>query len=201
MQRNGTHGRVVNKILPMALLFILIIFDQLTKCYFHQFYNEGGRDAVTVIDGFLYWHVSFNTGAAFSLFQGEEWAQTLFIVLTVIALIALYVYYMMVREKYSFVKYALAILAAGILGNFIDRLAFGKVVDFISVNLWGWYFPTFNIADSAITVGVIMFIVHFLFLDAECLFCSKKTREARKARLAAAEGKNADEERREEDGK
>lgn len=189
MQGNGSHGRIANKIIPLAILFLLIIVDQLTKCYFHQYYNEGNRDAVTVIENFLFWDVSFNTGAAFSLFQGQEWAQILFIALTVIALGAILFYWMYVREKYVFVKYGLAILAAGIIGNFIDRLAFGYVVDFISVKLWYGYFPTFNVADSAITVGVIMFIIHFLFLDAECLFCSKKRREERKARVAAIEGK------------
>ena len=111
------------------------------------------------------------------------WGQIVFKILTVIALIAIYVYYLYVKDKYVFIKYGLMILTAGIIGNFIDRLAFDKVVDFISVKLWYGYFPTFNVADSAITIGVIMFIVHFLFLDVDCLICSKKKREERRARL------------------
>ncbi len=201
MQRNGAHGRVIHAVLPLVLLFLLIIADQLTKCYFHQYDPEETKAPVTVIDGFLYWDVGYNTGAGFSLFHGEAWAQTLFKVLTVIALAVIYVYYLYICKKYVFVKYALMVLTAGIIGNFIDRLAFGKVVDFISVQLWYGPFPTFNIADSAITVGVIMFIIHLLFLDAECLFCSKKRREERRARL----GMNASEEKevsdRDKDGK
>lgn len=185
MQRNGADGRVIHAVLPLVLLFLLIVFDQLTKCYFHQYDPEGNRAAIAVIDGFLYWDVSYNTGAGFSFLQGQPWAQTLFIILTVIALAVVYVYYLSIGGKYRFVKYGLMVLTAGILGNFIDRLAFAKVVDFISVKLWYGYFPTFNVADAAITVGVIMFIVHLLFLDADCLFCSKARRERRKARIGA----------------
>ena len=189
MQRNGTHGKIVHAVVPLALLFVIIAFDQLTKCYFHQYDLEGG-ERITVIKDFLFWDVSYNTGAAFSFLSDTAWGQILFKALTVVALIAVYIYYLYIKDKYVFVKYALMVLTAGVIGNFIDRLAFDKVVDFISVQLWGGkYFPTFNVADSAITVGVIMFIVHFLFLDAECLFCSKETREKRKARLAALSGK------------
>lgn len=176
---------MIHAVLPLVVLFFLIIVDQLTKCYFHQYDPQGKLPAISVIDGFLYWDVSFNTGAGFSLFQGKEWAQTLFKALTVVALAVIFIYYLLICKKYVFVKYALTVLTAGILGNFIDRLAFGKVVDFISVKLWYGYFPTFNIADAAITVGVIMFIVHLLFLDADCLICSKKRREERKARISA----------------
>ena len=179
MQRNGTHGKIVHAVVPLALLFVIIAFDQLTKCYFHQYDLEGG-ERITVIKDFLFWDVSYNTGAAFSFLSDTAWGQILFKALTVVALIAVYIYYLYIKDKYVFVKYALMVLTAGIIGNFIDRLAFDKVVDFISVQLWGGkYFPTFNVADSAITV----------FLDAECLFCSKETREKRKARLAALSGK------------
>ena len=63
------------------------------------------------------------------------------------------------------------------MGNFIDRLLNSKVVDFLSFHFWGYDFPTFNVADICLTVGVIMLIVHFLFFDGNAVFGKKQISE------------------------
>jgi len=68
-------------------------------------------------------------------------------------------------------------VVGGTLGNFIDRLSFNGVTDFISLVFGDYYFPVFNLADSFLTVGVIMLIVHFLFLDESALFKKNNGKE------------------------
>ncbi len=172
MQRIRLNGRRINTIISVALLFFLIILDQLLKCYFHQMYIDG-KDDIVVIEDFFVLSTAFNEGAAFSFLSGKSWAQMFFKVLTVFALVVLFVYYIFIAKKYVFLQYGVMCLFAGIIGNFIDRLAFGKVVDFLSFQFGTYIFPTFNIADAAITVGVIIFVIHYLFLDAEAVFAKK----------------------------
>ena len=173
MQRIRINGRRINLILSVALLFLLVISDQFFKCYFHQRYLDGNGDIV-VINDFFFLSTAFNEGAAFSFLSNEDWAQTFFKILTIFALIVLFIYYLIVARKYVFLQYGVMCLFAGIIGNFIDRLAFGKVVDFLSFKFGTYYFPTFNIADAAITIGVIIFIIHYLFLDEDAIFCKKQ---------------------------
>lgn len=173
MQGIRTNGRRINLIISIALLFFLIIVDQLTKCYFHQRYIDSKGDIVVIKDFFVL-STAFNEGAAFSFLSGKDWAQTFFKILTVCALLVLYVYYIFIAKKYTFLQYGVMCLFAGIIGNFIDRIAFGKVVDFLSFQFGTYIFPTFNIADAAITVGVIIFVIHYLFLDDEAVFAKKK---------------------------
>lgn len=175
MQRIGANGRRINLIISVALLFVFVILDQLTKCYFHQ-RKILGQSEIVVIKNFFTLDTSFNTGAGFSFLSNESWAQTFFIILTSFALIALYVYFLWQKDKYIFLNYGIMLLFAGIIGNFIDRLAFGYVVDFLSFKFGSYYFPTFNVADVAITVGVIIVIYHYFFLDKDALFKSKKAK-------------------------
>ena len=67
----------------------------------------------------------------------------------------------------------MAFILAGTIGNFIDRLAYNYVVDFISWVFGSYHFPVFNMADVFITVGVIMFVAHYLFIDKDAVFRSK----------------------------
>lgn len=167
---------MINTVIAVCLLILLIIADQLTKCYFHQRYLDGDPDIV-VIKNFFTFSTVFNEGAAFSFLNDKAWAQTFFKILTIVALVALYIYFMFIGRKYSFLTYGVMCLFAGIIGNFIDRLVLGKVVDFISFQFGSYTFPTFNIADIAITVGVIILVIHYLFIDDEALFRKKKKTE------------------------
>jgi len=85
--------------------------------------------------------------------------------LTPVALILFGVFYFYLYKKgYKWAKYAMAFIVAGTIGNFIDRLAYDSVIDFISLIFGDYYFPIFNLADTFMTVGIIMILVHFCFL-------------------------------------
>lgn len=97
-----------------------------------------------------------NIGAAFSIFEGQRWilAAIAFIVSTVIV-------YMLYRNKHKqkLENLSLALILGGALGNLFDRLYHGFVVDFLDVNFGDWHYPTFNIADCAICLGIGVFIL------------------------------------------
>lgn len=107
-----------------------------------------------------------NTGAAFSFLAGASgWQRWMFVVLACgISLLIAGWLLRQPREGLRWQAAALALVAGGALGNAIDRVMYGYVIDFLQVHYAGWYFPAFNAADSAITVGAAMLIVEGLFL-------------------------------------
>lgn len=124
------------------------------------------RKPVVVIDPLVELSFSFNTGAAFGFLVGVSWARAFFIVITVLALgyMAFLAWSMPTRQRYGFV--AVALVSAGAAGNLHDRLLradeagrFG-VVDFLKINYpWGGSWPTFNVADVLLLVGVALLFV------------------------------------------
>lgn len=170
MQRIGIDRckRIISIALPLVVLALLVLVDQLTKYYFKELYLSSGN--TVVIKNFFTLTYTVNTGAAWSFLAGVSWAQTFFKVLTSVSLIIFVVFYFYsVKNNYKWLNYALALIIAGTIGNFIDRILLNGVIDFLSFTFWGWAFPVFNIADSCLTVGVIMLIVHYLFIDKDAL--------------------------------
>ena len=104
------------------------------------------------------------------MFGDKPWAQTFFIVLTVVALLGLAVYMIFKKDNSRWLNVSLALIASGAIGNFIDRLALKEVRDFLFVH----FFANFNVADIAITVGGIMLVFYFLFLDKDAIFKKKE---------------------------
>ena len=142
----------------LALSFLLVVTaDQLTKNLWISSYNEG--EVIWQLGFFRLVHVH-NTGAAFGLFQGQSFALTI-VALLGIAMLLLYA--LLIYRRFPFLdntlgKVALGLVLGGTVGNLIDRLRFGYVTDFIDVGIW----PAFNIADSAVTVGIIIFACSLL---------------------------------------
>src|SRR5205807_3935935 len=113
------------------------------------------RASVDVIPRVLSLTHTHNTGGAFSLFQARnEW----FVRVPVVAFIALVVAYHRMKSSSLAVTAALALALGGAIGNLIDRLRFHFVVDFFDVHVW----PIFNVADSAISIGIVLLAWHFL---------------------------------------
>ena len=96
-----------------------------------------------------------NKGAAFSLFTNL--GNNFFIAVSFIALVAIVMY--LTRLPKGLELYSLSMILGGAVGNLIDRFRIGKVVDFIDVFVGGWHWPAFNVADSALTVGISLFII------------------------------------------
>ncbi len=140
----------------LALALIILIADQFTKVLIVGYYKLG--DATTVTSFFNLVRVH-NVGAAFSFLAGAAgWQRWLFTGIGIVA--ALFILWMLkshaAQKLFSF---ALACILGGAIGNVIDRVAYGHVVDFIQLHYAGWYFPSFNVADSAITVGAAALIL------------------------------------------
>jgi len=121
-----------------------------------------------VIPGFLNWTLAFNTGAAFSFLADQQgWQRWLFSVLAV-AVSAVLVRWLAHTARGDWhTALPLALVIGGALGNLIDRVRFGHVIDFIQVYYQQWAFPSFNIADSAISVGAILLVFFGLFAHAK----------------------------------
>ncbi len=149
------------------LLLVGVIFlDQITKIAVQgKALASGGEWKVTLIDGVLNLRLQRNSGAAFSFIAGEEWARVFFIVITCIALPLLYIVFLRLGKNRKWLKTAIILIIGGTIGNFIERVVFGSVTDFIDVV----FFANFNVADSALCIGAAMLIVWFLFMDEDAL--------------------------------
>ena len=120
----------------------------------------------SIIDGFLRFILAENIGAAFSLFAGMTW---MFIVISIIALIVINTMFVLGRLTPRLTLAALACMNAGVIGNLYDRLFNeGRVRDFIDVYVGSWHWPTFNVADSLLCIGVgILLYVSFTSTSVE----------------------------------
>jgi signal peptidase II len=103
-----------------------------------------------------------NTGAAFSIFRGHG---NLFIVVSAIAAVLIAVFSREIAKMRTWEQAAFGLIMGGALGNLIDRVRFGAVVDFIDIGVGGARWPSFNVADSAISIGVAILAFHLLFRE------------------------------------
>ena len=143
---------------------IVVVLDQLTKWMIVKWVPLYDK---IPINSFINITHQRNTGAAFSfLADAAGWQRWFFIVLAT-AVSGYIVYWLWQIRHHGQVVLAagLALVLGGALGNVIDRVLLGSVVDFIQVLIFGWPFPSFNIADSAISVGAVFLVVDALFLS------------------------------------
>jgi len=136
----------------------LYALDQLTKQWVLR--SISPYDARIVVPDFFNLVNVTNTGAAFGSFRGNN---TFFVVISVVALVVVTVLLVRSRRSDPWRDVSLALLLAGILGNLTDRLLYGHVIDFLLFNLHIRYadpWPAFNVADSCISIAVVLFIIH-----------------------------------------
>ena len=103
-----------------------------------------------------------NTGAAFSILEGSK---LLFIAVGIIAIVLIALYYKNIEDKIEYDVLVHSLLIGGIIGNMIDRIIHGYVIDFLSFNIFGYNFPVFNLADSFIVVAIILLIARVIKED------------------------------------
>ena len=153
------------------IAIIIIIIDQFTKWLVVANMELG--ESIRIIDGFFYLTSHRNSGAAWGILQG----QMLFFYIVTVIFIAVAVYYM---QKYArnnkLLGVSLGIILGGAIGNFIDRIFRQEVVDFFNFYIFNYNFPIFNIADSALTIGVILIVIEKLMVER-----NKKRKESKKA--------------------
>lgn len=119
----------------------------------------------TVIPGFFNLTHIYNTGGAFGFLAGKSslFRHFFFLTASVIAMVMIVYLYLQTPQDYLFLRNGLAMILGGAVGNVLDRIRLGKVVDFIDLHVQDLHWPAFNIADSAITLGILIFVYHLLF--------------------------------------
>ncbi|HDT9045632.1 TPA: signal peptidase II, partial [Staphylococcus pseudintermedius] len=127
--------------LSLFITLIILIGDQLTKFIIRTQMTLG--ESFAVVPKFLYITSHRNNGAAWGILSGK---MTFFYIITIIVLIALIVFYIKEAKNNMLMQIAISLLFSGALGNFIDRVSSGEVVDFIDTVIFGYDFPIFNIA-------------------------------------------------------
>lgn len=164
---------------PSALIWLwltvfVIAFDLITKQLAENFLSYGQPVPVLPVFDLT---LLYNPGAAFSFLAGEDgWQRWFFTAIAVGVSIMLISWLYKLPRANKWLAIALALVLGGALGNLCDRLVYGHVIDFISVHWAGSYFPAFNIADSAITVGAIM-------LGLDVVFEARREKAAKAANL------------------
>jgi len=153
----ASSSRSSGSLLPwLGIALVVILLDQFTKTLILGYFQLGDSRTVTSFFNVVRVH---NTGAAFSFLAGASgWQRWFFVGLGAAAAVFI-VWMLRSHAGQRLFATALALILGGALGNVLDRLMHGYVVDFIQVHHGGWTFPSFNIADSAITVGAVLLVL------------------------------------------
>ena len=146
---------------------VLIVMDQYTKLMV-SLHIPLNYSVKVVEDFFNLTHIR-NSGVAFGLFasQQSEYKALMFIAISTIAIIAILVIFHQTPKEKKMVQTGLILIFSGAIGNLIDRILHGEVIDFVDFFINRSHFPAFNIADSCITVGVIMMVIDLFFGEAD----------------------------------
>lgn len=146
------------------LAAVILVFDRGSKIIAESYLVFA--QANPVIEGFFDLTLLYNKGAAFSfLAQAGGWQRWLFSLLAVVMSVILIVWIKRTPRNIWWLNTGLALILGGALGNLYDRVAQGKVVDFLSFHFGSYSFPAFNIADIAISVGAFLLIIDMLFFE------------------------------------
>ena len=139
----------------LAVSAIVVVADLATKAWISHLFAPGELYTVTPFFNLV---LVYNTGAAFSFLAGAGgWQRWFFIgISTVVSFVILWM--LRRHERDTLLSFALSLVLGGALGNLYDRVTLGKVVDFVQLHAAGYYWPAFNVADSAISVGVALLV-------------------------------------------
>jgi signal peptidase II len=140
----------------LGIALIVILFDQLSKISITKLFTHGEEKAIT---SFFNLVLAYNRGAAWGFLQNEAGWQRYFFTAIGIGAVSFIIYLLRRHAGQRLFCWALALIMGGAIGNVIDRVVYGHVIDFLDFHLASvGHFPAFNIADSAITLGAILFI-------------------------------------------
>lgn len=140
---------------------LVLTFDQATKLYVAKTMEL--YSSISVIRNFFTITYIRNKGAAFSFLAGSDYRRPILTLVSLVAIIAIIIFFRKLRPDQKFTAFCLSLIFAGAVGNLIDRIRLGEVIDFLSVHWHELYWPAFNIADSAICVGVVLLAIDMYF--------------------------------------
>lgn len=132
-----------------SIALTVVFLDQLTKFLIRQ--NLQLNQSIPIIKNIFHLTYITNAGSAFGLFKGFN---VFFVLFSIVVIIAIFHYLKRIAKNEKMLQFAVGLLLGGTIGNLIDRLLYGAVIDFIDFRVW----PVFNIADSAVTISVIMLV-------------------------------------------
>ena len=137
----------------LILVVVFLIIDIVSKLVVSKLMDV--NDSIIIIKNFFNITYVRNTGAAFSIFAGERWL-LLMVSIIIISIIFCYVYKNKLKNKLEMLGYSM--ILGGAIGNFIDRIVYGYVIDFFDFYIFGYDYPIFNMADTFIFIGVLLLI-------------------------------------------
>jgi signal peptidase II len=140
----------------LAIAAIVVVLDQITKIAITKSFAFGESLPLT---SFFNLVLTYNKGAAFSFLAAESGWQRYFFTGIAVAASAFIIYLLKRNPAQRVFCWALALILGGAIGNLIDRILYGHVIDFLDFHVNDWHWPAFNVADSAICVGAVMFIL------------------------------------------
>jgi signal peptidase II len=146
----------------LALALSVIVLDQASKAWINAHLplgTYGPPGAIPVVRGFFYLVHVGNTGAAWSIFSGRS---VLLAILAAATLVAIFLWRRALGLGDRVAQVCFGLLCGGIIGNLVDRLIHGHVIDFIDLHFGSYAYPTFNVADAGICVGVLLYLIHSL---------------------------------------
>lgn len=143
-----------------AVALPVIILDQATKLLVVR--KLAYHESVAVIDNFFEIIHARNPGAAFSFLRDSSIRLPFLITVSVVASIAVIAVYRKLKPEQKLAAFSLALILGGALGNLIDRIRLGEVIDFLNVHWYQHYWPAFNVADSALCVGVGLLVIDMI---------------------------------------
>lgn len=143
-----------------AIALLGIIVDQLTKIYIDR--SMQLFDSIPVVENFF--HITYvrNRGAAFSFLSNASWRLPFFITVSIIAALVILIAFRKLRDDQKLAQISLAMIFSGAVGNLIDRVRLGEVIDFLDVHWYRHHWPAFNVADSLICVGVFLLAIDMI---------------------------------------
>ena len=140
-----------------------LVADQISKVYIDR--SMRLFDSIPVIDNFF--HITYvrNKGAAFSFLSEASWRLPFFLTVSIVAALVILIAFRKLRDDQKLAQISLAMIFCGAVGNLIDRVRMGEVIDFLDVHWYRHHWPAFNVADSLISVGVFLLAVDMLLED------------------------------------
>lgn len=147
--------------LPSAIALVCLVLDQLTKLWVVARLDV--HESVPVVPGFFDLVHALNRGAAFGFLNRTDihWQTGFFITASVLAVLLIFYLLKTLDREEPFILWGLGLVLGGALGNLVDRVRLGVVVDFLDVHLGDYHWPAFNVADIGITLGTLALIVSF----------------------------------------
>ncbi len=147
-------------LLFITISIVGIIIDQITKVSIDR--SMQLFDSIPIIDNFFHLTYVRNKGAAFSFLSDASWRLPFFITISIVAALVILIAFNKLRDDQKLAHTSLAMIFSGAVGNLIDRVRLGEVIDFLDVHWYRHHWPAFNVADSLICVGVFLLALDML---------------------------------------